>query len=155
MNASKESSPTSSLIVDFPHPYTVTFSAMSTGKYVPYPTAEEKEAGWYSKKDERRFLRDRQRDAEVCSLRLAGSSVNEPHELEIQDILGLDHLISEDRFHARKSALKKHVQKVLKEQEVQKWLGTESIEDLARVASMSSRRSRGRARKVGILVEKP
>ena len=156
MNASKESSPTSTLIVDFgPHPCTVTFSAISTGKYIPYPTTEEKKAAWYSKKDERHFLRDRQRDAEVCLLKLARSvNDNEPLELEILDILGLDHVISEDRFHARKAALKKHVQRVLKEQDVQRLQGRESIEDLARVASMSSHISRVRARKIGILVDK-
>ena len=151
MNALKESSSASALIVDY-HSFVVTFSAISTMKYVRYPTAKEKKAGWYSKEDERRFLRGMQLDAEVCSLKLARSSVNKPRELEIVDILGLDHLMSEDRLRARKVTLKKHIQKVLKEQEVQRLQDKESAEDLAQVASMSSYGSRVRARKVGILV---
>ena len=151
MNASKESSSVSALIVDY-HRFVVTFSAISTGKYVRYPTAKEKKAIWYSKEDKRRFLRDVLRDAEVCSLKLARSSVNEPQELEILDTLGLDHVMSEDRLRARKATLKKHVQKVLKEQEIQRLQDRESVEDLAQVASMSSYGSRLRARKVGILL---
>ena len=65
MNALKESSSASALIVDY-RSFVVTFSAISTMKYVRYPTAKEKKAGWYSKEDERRFLRGMQLDAEVC-----------------------------------------------------------------------------------------
>lgn len=157
----------SSLIVDFPdfqrrpsngstiHEMSVTFAPNCQGRYIKYSSARENALKWYTAEDQRRFRRQMMEDAVESSLRMADCFSHAPEELSFQDYVGLDHLISRDvskRYEGIQLARKKHAKVVLAEHAAQRKRGRVSIEDLALVSSKSSRWSRERARKVGILV---
>jgi hypothetical protein len=155
-----------SLIVDFPSTTScggnaiaegksVSFSAHSEGRYIKYPSEYERSVRWYTSEDQRRFRHQVIPDAVEASRNMANCLSNAPGELDFQDYVGLDHLISRDvdeRYIALQMARKKHAKIVLAEQRAQRRYRRASVEDLAAVSSRSSQLAKERARKVGILV---
>ena len=128
----------------------VSFAITSNGKYITRPTAEEIHLAWYSEEDYHRFKRNMYQDAAVLSVQLNSSSRR--HEIAIEDIVGLDHMISIERYNAHKLSVKKHSGRVLVEQARQQLLSRHSIQDLARVSKSSSFKSQERAQQIGLLL---
>ena len=119
----------------------ISFSYKSEGRYIPYPTAQENRAKWYSWQDEKRFKKAVIQDAIVASLKIMTEDLSSQEELVHQDFVGLDHLISRNvlqRYQARRTAYRKHVRLVLEEQSLQRRQQRLSEEDLSQVARMSS-----------------
>ena len=134
----------------------ISFSYKSEGRYIPYPTAQENRAKWYSCQDEKRFKKAVIQDAIVASLKIMTEDLSSQEELVLQDFVGLDHLISRNvlqRYQARRTAYRKHVRLVLEEQSLQRRQQRLSEEDLSQVARMSSHWPIQRARKIGALIE--
>ena len=128
----------------------VSFALTSNGKYITRPTAEEIHLAWHSEEDYHRFKRNMYQDAAVLSVQPNSSSCS--HEIAIEDMVGLDHIISIERYNAHKLSVKKHSGRVVVEQARQQLLSRHNIEDLARVSHYSSLKSKERARQIGLLL---
>ena len=136
----------------------ISFSYKSEGRYIPYPTAQENRAKWYSWQDEKGFKKAVIQDAIVVSLKIMteAEDLSAQQDIVFQDFVGLDHLISRNvlqRYQVRKVAYRNHVRLVLEEQSLQRRQQRLSEEDLSQVARMSSHWPIQRARKIGALIE--
>ena len=157
------------LIVDFPSAQqmevpapsrkSVRFSETSMMKYMRYPTKEENKAKWYDKETEDGFKRRRWQDV----ARYSAVLMQDPEDDEDEDAkknklincVGLDHLLARDIVQKAQEvvmARQKHRNVVLNVQELQRRHDIYIPEDLARMASASSRSARERACRIAFIM---
>ena len=133
----------------------VRFASKIQGRFIRYPSSVENKAKWYDEEDYRRFKYTLVRDAVKVSANVAAARVDQGFAEElILRCVGLDHLISRDvpaRIRAVWNTRMTHVKLVLMAQKLQRLNGIGGPEDLARVASDSSRGSRERAHEIAVL----
>eukprot|EP00804_Cyclotella_cryptica_P016138 CCRYP_004243-RA/>CCRYP_004243-RA protein AED:0.01 eAED:0.01 QI:175/1/1/1/0/0/2/170/165 len=136
---------------------TVRFSAMSELRHVSYPTAEEKQERWYDLEDVRKSQIILARDILRCSRMLISKSERGIGitEEERDQCVGIEHLLSRDTKQKMLGYIamkKRHLYAVLIEQARQKHFQINSVEELERVATMSSHSARQRSHAIACLL---